>query len=199
MAVERPILNVVGERVALGPLCDEHIDAIVRWDNDYSTFRFFAAPGPQRPEVVRKSLTEGMFASPETVLFVIYEVATWRLIGTAGLINLEHINRTAELFIMLGESDARGKGYGTEATRLVLDHAFVSLGLNSVRLGVFSYNPGAVRAYEKVGFKHAGVLRRNKMMGGQLWDTILMDILADEFESPVLGRVLVADEPRATT
>ena len=80
MAVERPILNVVGEHVALGPLSDEHIDAIARWENDYSTYRYFAAPGPQRPEAVRKSLTEGSFASPESVFFVVYEVTTWRMI-----------------------------------------------------------------------------------------------------------------------
>jgi len=198
MAVERPILNVVGERVALGPLCDEHIDAIVRWDNDYSTFRFFAAPGPQRPEVVRKSLTEGMFASPETVLFVIYEVATWRLIGTAGLINLEHINRTAELFIMLGESDARGKGYGTEAMRLLADYAFTVLNLHSLMLWTYEYNVAGQRCYAKVGFREVGRRREARWHAGRYWDEIAMDLLASEFESPVLRALLDAEGARKT-
>ena len=192
----RPILNIEGERVALGPLRDEHFAQIAVWENDYATERFFTAPGPRRPEAVRPNFTEGDFAGPTNVVFAVYETASWRFIGLAGLINLDHLNRTAEFFILIGPSDTRGQGYGTEATRLVLDHAFIALGLTSVRLGVFSYNPGAVRAYEKAGFKHAGVLRRNKMMGGKLWDTILMDILADEFESPVLARLTQADEPR---
>jgi RimJ/RimL family protein N-acetyltransferase len=196
MDAERPIVNIVGERVALGPLRDEHFDAISRWENDYATERYFTAPGPRRPEDTRRNFTEGDFSGPTNVVFALYDVAGWRFIGLAGLINLDHLNRTAEFFILIGSADARGKGYGTEATRLVLDHAFLSLGLASVRLGVFTYNPAAVRAYEKAGFKHAGVLRQNKMMGGKLWDTILMDAVADEFESPVLACVLVADEPQ---
>lgn len=199
MDAERPILNIVGERVALGPLRDEHFDAIARWNNDYGTRRYFTAPGPQRPEDTRKSFTEGGFSGPTNVVFALHEVAGWRFVGTAGLIDLDHLNRTAEFFIMIGPADARGKGHGTEATRLVLDHAFLSLGLSTVRLATFAYNPGAVRAYEKAGFKRAGTLRRNKMMGGKLWDTILMDAVAEEFESPVLARVLVPDESRQTT
>ena len=58
------------------------------------------------------------------------------------------------------------------------------------------YNLAGVRAYEKAGFKFVGRLRQNKSMGGRLWDTIVMDILAVEFESPVLARVLAADESR---
>lgn len=199
MNVERPIVNIAGERVALGPLRDEHFADIARWENDYSTERYFTAPGPRRPEDTRRSFTEGGFSGPTNVVFALYEVVDWRFIGIAGLFNLDHANRTAEFFILVGPANTRGKGYGTEASRLVLDHAFISLGLASVRLGVFSYNPAAIRAYEKAGFKHAGVLRQNKMMGGKLWDTVLMDAVADEFDSPVLARVLVADEPARAT
>ncbi len=199
MDAERPIVNIAGERVALGPLRDEHFGSIARWNNDYGTRRNFTAPGPLRPEDTRRSFTEGDFSGPTNVVFALYETAGWRFIGTAGLFDLDHLNSTAEFFILIGPADARGRGYGTEATRLVLDHAFLSLGLATVRLGVFSYNPGAVRAYEKAGFKRAGTLRRNKMMGGKLWDTILMDAVADEFESPILARVLVPDEPRQAT
>jgi RimJ/RimL family protein N-acetyltransferase len=196
MDAKRPVLNIAGERVALGPLRDEHFDAIARWENDYGTVRYFTAPGPRRPEDTRSNFTDGDFSGPTNVVFALYEAASWRFIGIAGLIKLDHLNSTAEFFILIGPADARGKGYGTEATCLVLDHAFLSLGLASVRLGVFSFNPAAVRAYEKAGFKRAGTLRRNKLMGGKLWDTILMDAVADEFESPVLARVLVSDEPR---
>ncbi len=196
MDIQRPIVNIEGELVALGPIRDEHFDDIARWENDYSTRRYFTAPGPHRPEATRQNFTEGGFSGPSNVVFAVYEVGSWRFIGLAGLFDLDHLNRTAEFFIMLGPADIRGKGYGTEATRLVLDHSFLALGLESVRLSVFTYNPSAIRAYEKAGFRHAGVLRRNKMMGGTLWDTILMDAVADEFESPVLAGVLVSDERR---
>lgn len=197
MDAERPIINIAGQLVALGPLRDPHFAEISLWENDYATERYFTAPGPRRPEETRRKFTEGDFSGASTVVFAMYEVASWDFVGIAGLFNLDHLNRTAEYFILVGPSERRGKGYGTEATRLVLDHAFLSLGLASARLAVFSYNPGGIRAYEKAGFKHAGVLRRNKMMGGTLWDTTLMDAVAEEFDSPVLGRVLIADPPRS--
>jgi RimJ/RimL family protein N-acetyltransferase len=192
----RPILNIIGQRVALGPLRDEHFPLIALWENDYGTERYFTAPGPRRPEATRHAFTEGDFSGPTNVVFAVYETAAWRFIGIAGLVELDHLNRTAEFFILIGPPEDRGKGYGTETARLVLDHSFLGLGLNSVRLEVFSFNPAAVRTYEKAGFKHAGVLRQNKMMGGKLWDTILMDALAEEIESPVLAKVMQADEPR---
>jgi hypothetical protein len=46
------------------------------------------------------------------------------------------------------------------------------------------------------GFRTMGVRRKSKMMGGKLWDTIYMEAPADEFESPVLGQILIADQPR---
>ncbi|MDQ4043883.1 MAG: GNAT family N-acetyltransferase, partial [Chloroflexota bacterium] len=109
---------------------------------------------------------------------------------------VDHLNRSGEFMIVIDASDCRGKGYGTEAARLVLDHAFLAIGLNSVMLRVSEYNRAGVRSYEKAGFKRAGVLRKNKWMGGRLWDTILMDMVAEEFESPVLSDVLREDPQR---
>jgi RimJ/RimL family protein N-acetyltransferase len=97
---------------------------------------------------------------------------------------------------MIGEQRHRGKGFGTEATRLVLDHAFVGIGLSNVILHVFAYNPAGIRAYEKAGFRRIGVRRKSKLMGGRAWDTILMDAVADDFESLTLRRILVPEHPR---
>ena len=81
---------------------------------------------------------------------------------------------------MIGEPDCWGKGYGTEATRLVLDSAFSVLGLHSVRLGVHCFNQRGIRAYEKAGFRKAGVRRDYHHSGGHAQDVILMDCLATD-------------------
>jgi hypothetical protein len=70
------------------------------------------------------------------------------------------------------------------------------LGLASVMLRVFEYNLAGIRAYEKAGFRRVGIRRKSKFMGGRMWDTVVMDAVAEEFTSPVLGRVLVPDLPR---
>ena len=99
--------------------------------------------------------------------------------------------------------DVRGRlqappGSRTEATRLVLDHAFVALGLSNVILHVFVSNPAGIRSYEKAGSRRIGVRRKSKLMGGRLWDTLLMDAVAEDFESPILRRILVPDDPSAS-
>lgn len=194
MAAEQPVVNIVGKQVAIGPIRDEHFAALGQWWNDYATVRHLgAAPAPVRPETTKGTFVDGVLKDSTTVVFALYEVATWRFIGYTGLLRVDHINRSAEFMILIGTPDCRGKGYGTEAALLVLDHAFLAVGLASVMLRVSAYNLAGVRSYEKAGFKRAGVLRGNKLMGGRLWDTILMDILAEEFESPFLQHVLIDD------
>ena len=133
--------------------------------------------------------------SPNTVHFTIYVQETWQPIGTTSL-EIDRVNRCATFGILIGEPDARGKGYGTEATRLVLDYAFTVQGLHSVGLTVFEYNLAGRRAYQKAGFKEVGRRRQAHLMGGRLWDVVIMDALATEFESPVLAKLLVPDTPR---
>ena len=129
-------------------------------------------------------------------MFTIYERATWRPIGNTDLREIDHRNRSASFGLLIGEPDARGKGYGTEATRLILDYAFTALGLHNVLLTCYEFNLAGLRAYQKVGFKEIGRRRQCRWLNGRLWDEIYMDYLATEFESPVLGRVFVPDEPR---
>ncbi len=104
--------------------------------------------------------------------------------------------RTAAFGIIIGEADCRGKGFGTEVTRLMLDYAFTALGLHSVMLTTDSFNLAGQAAYRKAGFKEFGRRRQCSFLGGELLDVVYMDCLASEFTSPVLGRVFVPDEPR---
>ena len=74
-----------------------------------------------------------------------------------------------------------GKGYGTEATQLICAYGFCFLSLYSIHLQVHAYNAAGVKAYEKVGFKHAGRLRGVLLVNGTRHDDLLMDLLRDEF------------------
>jgi len=74
------------------------------------------------------------------------------LIGEIGLDGIKYTHGDAFVGISLGERDFWGKGYGTDAMRVLLRFAFTELNLRRVSLDVFEYNPRAVRSYEKVGF-----------------------------------------------
>ncbi|MFT4039032.1 MAG: GNAT family protein [Thermomicrobiales bacterium] len=97
-------------------------------------------------------------SSARGTCFAIHTRKGKRLIGTTAVTDMSRSGGVASaLFrIVIGEKEVWGQGYGTEATRLVMDEAFESLSLDEVRLEVFSHNQRAIAAYERVGFVVTG-------------------------------------------
>lgn len=194
-----PIVNVVGDRVALGPMRRDLLPLYQRWINDFGTARTLGAVPPRPTTLEAETEWYESVSVAGSSTFTIYERHRWRPIGTTGLTGVDYRNRSAVFGILVGDSEARGKGYGTETTRLVLDYAFTALGLHSVMLTCFEFNLAGRHAYRNAGFQEIGRRRQCRWMGGRLWDEILMDCLAPEFESPVLGRIFVPDETRSSS
>ncbi|MEJ7814854.1 MAG: GNAT family N-acetyltransferase [Rubrobacter sp.] len=189
-----PILNIEGDLVALGPLRRDLLPLYQHWINDLGTMRTLGLPPHPMTSKREQDWYDRQSKAEDDVPFTIYERKTLRPIGNSGLHGVDHRNRTAKFGILIGESECRGKGYGTEATSLMLDYAFSALGLHNVMLTVLEFNPAGIRAYEKAGFKEIGRRRRCRMRGGKMWDEIYMDCLSSEFESPVLRRIYTPDE-----
>ena len=192
----RPIVNIEGELVALGPLRREHIPLYLHWMNDFATAAMLATPPRPFTAAQETAWFEGVANDANRPTFTIYERSTWRPIGNCGLHVIDTVNRRTDVGIMIGDPAARGKGYGTEAMRLLLDFAFTALNMHSVMLTVYEYNAPARRSYEKVGFREIGRRREARWHNGRFWDEILMDILASEFDSPILRRLLDTEPKR---
>ena len=193
---DQPVVTIEGERVALGPLRRDLIPTYQRWFNHLPTLRWFGAPsGPMTLER-ETAWYDREAAATDPVGFTIYERGSWRPVGNCALNQVDHRHGTAYLAILIGERDARGQGYGTEAVRLLLDVAFTALGLHNVQLGVDEANLAARHAYAKAGFKEIGRRRQAIRVADRRWDEVLMDCLATEFDSPVLGRAFAPEEPR---
>jgi RimJ/RimL family protein N-acetyltransferase len=188
---EKPVLNISGNKVALGPLQKSMLPSFVRWENDFTVSSM--SGDPLRP--ISRERVEERFerrlkeASSWFIEFAIYERASMQVIGSAELRNIDKNHRTAEYGIIIGDKSCWGKGYGTETTILMLDYAFTVLGLHNVLLSTFSYNERAVRAYTRAGFRVVGRQREAARLGDQIYDMIFMDCLATEFRSP-LKRVI---------
>ena len=97
-------------------------------------------------------------SSARGTCFAIHERSSKRLIGTTALTDrVSGRNGVSALFrIVIGEKDVWGRGYGTEATRLLAEEAFDSMGLSEIRLEVFNHNVRAIAAYSRVGFEVTG-------------------------------------------
>lgn len=77
-------------------------------------------------------------------------------VGLIGLLQIDRINKKAEYYITIGETDFKHKGIATKATKAILEYAFVDLKLHKVYLTVDAKNENAIRLYEKAGFKQEG-------------------------------------------
>lgn len=107
-------------------------------------------------------------------------VADGVLVGHVTLWGITTVERIGTFAIIIGPEHV-GKGYGTEATRLMVDYGFRELGLNKIELQVWSFNDRAQRTYERCGFVVEGVRRAAVFHDGRFHDQTLMGILADEY------------------
>ena len=188
--------SIAGERVALGPIEAETMPLFYRWFNDMELLRTAGIGNGPWPMERVEAWCKRFNGNDGEAWFMVFERESGSPIGFAGLRDIDERHGTAEYAISIGEASARGQGFGTEATRLMLDYAFVARGLHSVLLDVAAYNPGGIRAYAKAGFREIGRRREADVMGGKRWDIVYMQALATEFESPVLGGVFVPDQSR---
>jgi RimJ/RimL family protein N-acetyltransferase len=184
-----PIINIIGDSVALGPIRRDLIPTYQRWINDWEVVRTLGHG--IRPMTLEAE--EGWFSSVATgssVIFQIYERATLRPIGTTSLEAIDHQHRTATFGLLIGEKDCWGKGYGTETARLILDYGFNALGLHNIMLQVYAFNERGVRAYLRAGYKEIGRRRQALVRAGVAHDIVLMDCLATEFHSDMVKGLL---------
>jgi RimJ/RimL family protein N-acetyltransferase len=120
---------------------------------------------------------------PDSLAMAIHVAGTGRLIGSCAFSQLDGDNGSAMYHITIGEKDAWGHGYGTEATALMLEHAFRVLGLHRIALTVFDFNERAIRSYLRCGFQVEGRAREAIWRDGQWWDEVSMSILASEWRA----------------
>ena len=104
-----------------------------------------------------------------------------RILGESVVNEIDWEVRCGNFRIALFGSDSCGKGIGSWAVGLTRDFAFEALGLHRLELDVFSFNPRAIRAYEKAGFRREGARREAVLDGAAYGDDILMAILEDEW------------------
>jgi RimJ/RimL family protein N-acetyltransferase len=171
--------KMIGKRCYLSPMNPEDAEKYVTWLNDMEVAQYLTLASHIINRDVEKETLERFARQGDH--FAIVDVETDELIGGCGLLNIDHINRTAEVGIFIGEKGYWGRGYGEEAMRLLLDFAFNILNLHNIMLNVYAYNTRAQRCYRKIGFREIGRRRQARRIQGSSFDVIFMDILAEEF------------------
>lgn len=179
IAEHTPTLAIEGEHAALGPLSRDLLPVYHQWNNTLDVIRGQAREELLTIEHIEEWYDEVTARASTDAYFTIYELPSLRPVGRTALKKIDHRHGTATFSIFV--ADGRGRGVGTEATRLTLDWAFNHLALVNVMLEVDGWNERAVRAYEKAGFQAIGPRRQATFNMGERHDELLMDIIADDF------------------
>jgi UDP-4-amino-4,6-dideoxy-N-acetyl-beta-L-altrosamine N-acetyltransferase len=172
---------LIGDKVYLRPLERADAPLFVRWMNDPEIQRTTLRARPLNLQDEEEFIDRAR-ANPNDVCFLIAARDDDHPVGGTALHNIDWRNRHACFGITIGNPADWNKGYGTEATRLIVDHAFATLNLNRVWLYVLEYNERGIHVYEKLGFKKEGLLRQEHYRQGRYWDTWLMALLRSDWD-----------------
>ncbi|MFZ0888795.1 MAG: GNAT family protein [Candidatus Binataceae bacterium] len=174
-----------GRLVRLRAYEKSDLDAVMKWVNDEEV-KHFLGSGPLTYPVSR--IQEEQFIemanrpADDRKTFAI-ETLQGEYIGGIDLHAIDWISRHAEIGIVIGDKHLWGKGYGSDAMRVLLRLVFDKMGLHRVWLRVYSFNERAIASYERCGFKREGVLREQHLADGRYHDVIVMGLLEPEYRA----------------
>jgi Acetyltransferases, including N-acetylases of ribosomal proteins len=177
-----PVRFLEGTKVYLRPIELADTDWYFASLYDKNTRRLTGTQKHYSREQIARYI-EGKSQDSSSVLLLIVTCDDDQPVGDIAIQDVDTINRNASVRIAINNDAYQGKGYGTEALRLMLDYGFGILNLHRIELNVFSFNERAVHVYEKLGFKREGVQREALFYDHQYYDSILMSILEDEYRA----------------
>ena len=189
------------DKVCLRPFEDGDVQHLSAWFNDPEVTHFmFTGQKPTTEKQVKKIMDHDIehgrtSTAPQSIktiveqevkaltntIFMVCNVSTEELIGLVGLYEIHQIARKAEMRIIIGNKNYWGKGYGTEITEIINFYGFDRLNLHRIYLGVTHENKGGIRAYEKAGYVHEGVLKEDIYRNSRYYDSVRMGILRNDY------------------
>ncbi|MFH0976770.1 MAG: GNAT family protein [Spirochaetota bacterium] len=172
------IKKLIGEKCYLSPMDINDAERFAVWLNDLEV-TLYTKLAPQSLSIESE---KGILSSLcKEHNYSIIDKLTNQLIGSCGLLDIDHINQTAEIGIIIGDKNFWNRGYGSEALHLLLNYAFKYLNLFNIMLRVYSANEKGINCYEKIGFKKIGERRKALIRNLQVHNIILMDIIPEDF------------------
>ncbi|HEV2169455.1 MAG TPA: GNAT family protein [Candidatus Binatus sp.] len=175
-----------GKLVRLRAYERSDLDSIMKWINDEEVTDFLAGGMLTYPvsSITEEKFIEAAAHSSDTEKsFAIETLADRKYLGGVSFHAINWLNRSAGLGITIGDKSFWGKGYGTDAMRVMMRLGFDKMNLHRLWLHVYDYNQRAIASYEKCGFKHEGALREDRFYRGKYHDTIVMGILESEYRA----------------
>jgi RimJ/RimL family protein N-acetyltransferase len=172
-------MKTVGENFLLRTLEKEDLPLKVRWINDpqvHVHLHYEIPLGLAKTEYWYQDAI-----ADNTRRDFIIETNQSVPVGITGLIGIDYLHRTAEFYVLVGETQYWGKGIGTGAGALLINWAFNWLDLHKIWATADSENVASIKMLKKIGFKEEAILRQERRSAGKWVDVIRVGLLRSEF------------------
>ena len=169
------------EKYCLREIKREDIPIINKWRNDSSLIDLLGAPYRYiNQDVDYAWFDEYMKHRGNTVRCAIIEEGKDDILGLISLTSVDYLNQCAELHIMVGSEENQGRGIGTFAVKMMINHAFNNMNLHRLELTVLADNKRAIHLYEKCGFIYEGCMRKSRYKNGKFVDMLIYAVLKEK-------------------
>ncbi|SCB52380.1 GNAT family N-acetyltransferase [Rhizobium lusitanum] len=179
-AVLRSAPAIPGHNVLLRTATSNDIEARLALGNDPEIIQMFGMSKTAVKPMSRDKATgwvQGIISNPYAWVIEV----NGKFAGEIRLDKVDRTDRRASMAIGIYDANILGKGYGSEAIRLLLQYAFADLDLHRISVRVLAYNKRAIRAYEKCGFIIEGREREAAFVDESWHDDLIMGIVDREF------------------
>jgi len=155
-------------------------DEYYNWLNDHEISRFLETRFfPQSITSITKYV-ESLVDSRESVFLAVIEKKTNKHIGNAKIGPINWIHRAANFALILGDKSIWGKGYGTQAIKLLVDYAAYTLNLNRLNETAYSNHARTIKMCLNAGFKIEGVMKKSRFFRGEYVDEVVLGLNLQE-------------------
>lgn len=151
------------------------------WFSDHDVHRYnthWSRP-QSRKDIIK--FVEGLHLDKSKIVFSVYSIQDNKHIGNISLQNINHQHQSAEMAFLFGEKAYWGKGYATEASKIIIEHGFKFLNLNRIYLGCLAANIGMITLAEKLSFRKEGERRQAIFSEGTFLDVWEYGLLKHEY------------------
>ena len=165
------------DKLHIRPLEKNDLEFIYKMRTNPDVMDYWCEEPYTTMEKLTKSYDDGQESDADRQ-FILYH--SQEKVGFIALYGIDARHRNAEFAIMIDPCQ-QGKGYATNATRLMVEYAFNQLNLHKLFLYVVKLNEKAIHIYQKVGFQIEGELKNHFFVDGSYRNALLMSLFKEDY------------------
>ena len=169
-----------GKKIYLRPTQENDYELVYFGKNNSKVRETLFLFAPMTYEQVKQEIDQWS-DNKETILFTICKQENNEPVGQTALVRIDLVSRAAVFYIAIYDPEFWSKGFGKEATKLMIEYAFDILNINRIQLHVSCENKNAIEIYKKAGYVIEGTLRQAMYYNNRFVDFYVMGILRDKY------------------